>query len=71
MNKKILIGSICTTIILILVSFSSVVGYNPENKAISNSPLFGVRTSNAINQKQNALNYNYVGKGKLNTLFIS
>jgi len=43
MQKKILIGSIASVIILILVSFTSVVGYNSVESDVKDSPLFNIR----------------------------
>ena len=66
MNKKILVvGSILAVVILITVSFTSVVGFqsNSITKA-KESPLFTVRTKNAINEKQDALTCEYVRKDK-------
>ncbi len=66
MNRKILVvGSILAVVILITVSFTSVVGFqsNSITKA-KNSPLFNIRTKNAINEKQDALTCEYVRKDK-------
>ena len=65
MKKKILIGSIIAVVILTLVSFSSVVGYNSvKSDSKIASPLFGIRTNRAINNKQDAVTSDYIGKGK-------
>ena len=47
MNKKILIGSIIAVVILVLVSFTGVVGYQTtKSSTIARaSPLFKVRTN--------------------------
>ena len=42
MNNKILIGSIASVVILILVSFTSVVGYNSVESDVKVSPLFNI-----------------------------
>ena len=65
MKKKILIGSIIAVVILVMVSFSGVVGYQTtKSSTISKaSPLFSVRSSRAIDKKSNDLNCEYVGKG--------
>jgi len=72
MNRKILlVGSIIAVGILILVSFTSVVGF--QTKTISSSkisPLFSIRTKKAIDVSKNDLNCNYVGKGKKSVLSI-
>ena len=65
MKKKILIGSIIAVVLLTLVSFTSAVGYSSvesDRKIIS--PLFGIRTKRAINNKQDAITSDYIGKGK-------
>ena len=65
MKKKILIGSIIAVVILVLVSFTSVVGYNSvKSDSKIASPLFGIRTNRAINKEQNAVTSHYIGKGK-------
>ncbi len=65
MNKKILIGSVIAVVILVLVSFTSVVGYSSvkSNSAI-NSPLFSIRTQRAIDKEIKDFTCDYVGKGK-------
>ena len=64
MNKKILIGSIIAVAILILVSFTSVVGYNSVTSDIKVSPLFTVRSSRALDKESKGLTCDYVGKGE-------
>ncbi len=53
MNKKILIGSIIAVAILILVSFTGVVGYQTTKSSTiaKASPLFTVRSSRAIDEE--------------------
>jgi len=53
MNKKILIGSIIAVAILVLVSFTGVVGYQTtKSSTIARaSPLFAVRSSRAIDEE--------------------
>ena len=66
MKKKILIGSIIAVTVLILVSFSSVIGY-PTTKASFDtiSPLFSTRTHQVIDEQENAaLQTKYIGKGE-------
>jgi len=50
MNKKILLGSILSVAILILVSFTSVLGYNSVDSDVKASPLFNIRSSRAIDE---------------------
>jgi hypothetical protein len=72
MNRKILlVGSIIVVVILISVSFTSVVGF--QNKTISSSkisPLFSIRTNKVMDLGKNDLNCNYIGKGKKSVLSI-
>ena len=63
MNKKILLGSILSVVILILVSFTSVIGYQSTSNT-KVSPLFNIRTSRAIDEKSEELSCEYVGKGE-------
>jgi hypothetical protein len=62
MNKKILIGSILAVVILVSVSFSSVVGYNKLTSNVFESPLFKIRTSRAIDAESQDLSCGYIGK---------
>ena len=59
MKKKILIGSIIAVVILTLVSFSSVVGYNSvESDPAIASPLFSIKNN------RGEVSSNYLSKGK-------
>lgn len=52
-------------VLLFIVSFFNVVGYQSMKSSVVNiSPLFQTRTQRAINQQQNIITYNYLGKGK-------
>ena len=53
MDKKILIGSIIAVAILVLVSFTGVVGYQTTKSSTIDvaSPLFTVRSSRAIDKE--------------------
>jgi len=66
MNKKILIGSIIAVAILILVSFTGVVGYQTtKSSTIARaSPLFTVRSSRAIDEESKDFTCDYIGKDK-------
>jgi len=70
MNKKILIGSIIAVAILVLVSFTGVVGYQTTKSSTiaKSSPLFTVRSSRAIGEESKDFTCDYVGKG--NTFLI-
>lgn len=65
MNKKIILsGSIGASIILVLVSFTSVVGFQTTQSTIeTSSPLFSTRIAEA-NRENKHFNSNYVGRGK-------
>ena len=64
MNKRILIGSIIAVAILVLVSFTGVVGYQTtKSSSIARaSPLFSVRSSRAIDEESKDIVCDYVGK---------
>ena len=66
MKRKILIGSIIAVVILILVSFTGVVGYQTTKSSTiaKTSPLFTVRSSRAIDEESKGLSCDYVGKGR-------
>jgi len=72
MNKKILICSIIAVVILILVSFTGVVGYQTtKSSTIARaSPLFTVRSSRAIDEDSKDFTCDYVGKGEEAELHI-
>jgi hypothetical protein len=60
MNNKILTGSIIAVAILILVSFTSVVGYSSVESDGKSSPLFNVRSSRAIDKNGKVFTTDYV-----------
>ena len=64
MNKKILIGSIIAVVILVLVSFTGVIGYQTAKSSTiaKASPLFSVRSSRAIDEESKEFTCDYVGK---------
>ncbi len=64
MCKKILIGSIIAVAILIGVSFTSVVGYRSVDSDVKASPLFNIRSSRAIDEENEDLSCEYIGKGE-------
>jgi len=72
MDKYPLIGvSICAVILLVLGSLTNVVGYQSvKSTAMSESPLFSVRTQRATNQQRNILTSQYLGKGKESKISI-
>ncbi len=72
MNKKILIVSIIAVVILVMVSFTGVVGYQTtKSSTIARaSPLFTVRSTRAIDEESEDLSCDYVGKGEESDLSI-
>ena len=66
MNKKLLVGSIVAVVILVLVSFTGVVGYQTTKSSTiaKASPLFSVRSKRVLNQEQEITPNNYLGKDK-------
>ncbi len=65
MNKKKLLGSIISVLTLVVVSFTSVVGFqNVKSISITDSPLFNIRAKRAIDEKTEDLKLNYMGKGE-------
>jgi len=69
MKTKLLLGSIGAVAILILMSFTNVVGIQSiTTDSMDESPLFSIRTQKAINQaSKTVLTSDYLGKG-LNAL---
>jgi hypothetical protein len=65
-NKKILIISISAALIIILTTFTSVVGVQSRESTIKKcSPLFDLRVKNAIDEEdKNVAEADYVGEGK-------
>lgn len=64
-KKKIIIGSLGMVTILILISFTNVVGLQSiKSTSVDDTPLFSIRTQKAINQssKTNLIS-DYLGKG--------
>lgn len=72
MNKKILLGSILAIVILVLVSFTAVVGYQTTKYSTiaKASPLFSVRSKRAIDEDSKGYTCDYVGKGEESILSI-
>jgi len=73
MNKKILLGCIGTIVIIMLASFSSVIGGQTKNlSGMENSPLFHIRTLRTTEKSNgDAINTGYIGKEKSITLSFS
>ena len=65
MNKQTIIGiSICAGILILLASFTSVVGYNTIQPKLVDSPLYAIRTSKANKGETQTIDCKYVGEGK-------
>jgi len=64
MKKKILLGSIIAVVVIVLTSFTSVVGFqSTESNSIKESPLFRIRTKMTINDKSTIMiTSNYIGR---------
>ena len=70
MNRKILIGSLIAVTVLVGVSFTNVIGFQSVKTSYSDSPLFNVRISRAIEEESKGLVCRYVGEGKNINLLI-
>ncbi len=72
MNNKILLGNIIAVVILVLVSFTGVVGFQTtKSSTIARaSPLFSVRSKRAIDEQSKDLTCDYFGKGEESILSI-
>lgn len=73
MKQKIVIGSVLTAALVILVSFASVVGTQEKQVEVkkSNSPLFAIRSSRAIQKISPNGITKFLGKGTSTNLFTS
>ncbi|MCJ7697315.1 MAG: hypothetical protein MUO73_03185 [Thermoplasmata archaeon] len=73
MNKKILIISISAAVLLVVASFSSVIGTNDAQSTKKiDSPLFMVRTQRSLSKDDQArVQSHYLGKGLTSNLFIT
>jgi len=60
MKKKILIGSIISIVILIAISFNSVVGYRNVESNVMDSPLFNIRINMAKGEEIKNISFNYI-----------
>jgi hypothetical protein len=64
MNIKLLVGCLGAVAILILVSFTNVVGVpSTTSNPVNDSPLFSIRTNNANNENNKVITSGYLGKG--------
>ncbi len=71
MKKYLLISSYLSAIILIFVSFTSVIGYQyTSSDAKGLSPLFNIRIQRAIDLADKDIQYEYLGKGEENSILF-
>jgi hypothetical protein len=63
-EKKIIIGSIGATLLILLTSYTMVIGQQAINKTTENSPLFAIRIQKSINGDKKSVSSYYLGKGK-------
>jgi len=72
MKKKILFSSIVAVIVIILASYTSVVGFqSTESSKVRLSPLFRIRSKRVIDiENKDTLTSDYLGNGKEIDLFI-
>jgi hypothetical protein len=66
MNQKLLLSAACigAAILVVLASFTTVVGVQSAKSDFVDSPLFGVRSRRAIDSENQDIVCEYVGKGK-------
>jgi hypothetical protein len=66
MNKKkqITLVSIGAAVLLFLTPLTMVIGKQPTDETLVNSPLFALRVQNTIKREQNPITVHYLGKGK-------
>lgn len=72
MKNKILLGSIIAIVIIILASYTSVVGFqSTQTSKVGLSPLFRIRSKKAIDTKyKDIITSDYIGKGNEDNLQI-
>ena len=71
MSKKPLIEvSLYVMVLLVLGSLSTVVGYQSDQSIVNDSPLFSIRTKRAMNQQQNIITSQYLGREKSYNLLL-
>ena len=62
-KKKIFIKSFGAAVLILLTSFTMVIGKQPNHETNANSPLFVIRIQNTINREQKSVTTSYLGKG--------
>jgi hypothetical protein len=69
-KKKILVVGVSTTALLVVASFSSVIGYTTPSSKTIKSPLLAIRTQRSIQKLgDRSVQTSYVGKGIESELF--
>jgi hypothetical protein len=71
MKKFLLIGSYLSIVIIILIPYANVVGYqyiSPDAKELS--PLFDIRIQRAIDADSKDITYEYLGRGEENSILF-
>ena len=63
-NKFLISGSIFAVVVLVLAGLSPVVGFHSVRSSVKNSPLFNIRTSQAIGENTEVLTCDYLGRGQ-------
>jgi hypothetical protein len=67
-KKKNIIGSIGTVALILLTSFTMVIGKQVNNETSANSPLFALRIQKTINREKKAITSYYLGRGRENEI---
>jgi len=62
-KKKIFIKSFGAAVLILLTSFTMVIGKQSNHETNANSPLFVIRIQNTINREQKSVTTSYLGKG--------
>ena len=71
MKKFLLIGSYLSVVIIILIPYTNVVGYQYISlDAKESSPLFDIRTQRAIDANSKDITYEYLGRGEENSILV-
>jgi hypothetical protein len=72
MNKKLLLAvSVGAAVLIVFISFTSVVGFQSTKSGFVDTPLFGIRTQRAIQKESNdVLTFDYLGKGQTINIII-
>jgi len=69
-KKKIIIGSIGAVVLILLTSFTIVIGKQANNGTTTNSPLFSIRIQKTIKGEQESVTSYYLGRGRESEISI-